>query len=128
MPERVDVRLSGKAKKLMNELRAQGLGEREVIARALGLLEEAYRTGRVARVDEYGQAVSYFSITDSQLEAEGSLPTPGARREQEPIRSFVDNPVGAAAETETDAAEAGWLEEPVAEAAPYRYEGEADDA
>ena len=52
MAKTITIRLTGLAEKFINEMKNQGLNEGDVIAQGIGLLEEVWRTNRVALVTE----------------------------------------------------------------------------
>lgn len=56
MAKTITIKLSGLAEKFINELRHEGLSEADVISQSIGLLEQVWRTNRVALIrKEYFQ-------------------------------------------------------------------------
>ncbi|MGC2237209.1 MAG: hypothetical protein WA584_13675 [Pyrinomonadaceae bacterium] len=62
MAKTVHLRLTGKAEKFVKDLIETGFNEREIIARALWLLETAVKTGRVALLDKEEKPLYIFSL------------------------------------------------------------------
>jgi hypothetical protein len=52
MAKTITIKLSGLAEDFMNKMREEGLNEADVIAQGIGLMEEVWRTGRVALLRE----------------------------------------------------------------------------
>jgi len=52
MARKITIKLSGLAEKFIVEMGKQGLSEADVISQGLGMLEEVWRTNRVALVRE----------------------------------------------------------------------------
>ncbi|MCR8561441.1 hypothetical protein KXD93_27555 [Mucilaginibacter sp. BJC16-A38] len=52
MAKTITIKLTGLAETFINEMKKQGLNEADVIAQGIGLLEEVWRTNRVALVKE----------------------------------------------------------------------------
>lgn len=52
MAIKLTIKLSGLAEKFINEMKSHDLTEADVISQSIGLLEEVWRTGRVALVKE----------------------------------------------------------------------------
>lgn len=52
MARTVHVRLTGNSEQLLKDLEKEGLNERDVISKALGLLDLAYRSERVALLEQ----------------------------------------------------------------------------
>lgn len=83
MPKTLHLQLSGESEKFFQELQQTGLNEREIIAKALWLLNKVHKTGRVAllkqnRIDsrETQDIVEYvFGLMDIDESSENEVKT-----------------------------------------------------
>jgi hypothetical protein len=80
----INIRVSDKAEQFINEMARRGLNERDVIAKAVGLLRIAVETGRVALVNPYGEIEYYFSL-DVYQDVTPSVPVAGIAYREEPV-------------------------------------------
>jgi len=63
MPRTVHFQLSGRAQQFVEEMEREGLSERDVFAKALGLLREVYKTRRIGLIShgyEESDAVEFI--------------------------------------------------------------------
>jgi|GEM_PF-4064943 len=63
MAKTITIKLTGLAEKFIEKMKSEGLNEADVISQGIGILEEIWRTNRVALVKEEFQTKS-FQISD----------------------------------------------------------------
>jgi len=78
MATTVHLRLTGQAEEFLNLMRNNGFSERDVIAKALGVLHEVWASGRVARLKrgyEQSDAVEFvYSMSIKFNASRGDTP------------------------------------------------------
>jgi len=97
MAKTITIKLTGLAEIFIDEMKKQGLTEADVISQGIGLLEEVWRTNRVALVKEAFWRTSRQNVPDAfynderVLEHYFHVQTPKTMHQQEPLNS-IENP------------------------------------
>lgn len=78
MSKSIFIRVTGEGEKFLNEMNKRGLGDRDVIAKALGLFKLAAETERIAVVSEAGSVEYYFTVPKQPSPERTQPPMAGA--------------------------------------------------